>query len=919
MTTIDLADFGTGTVTASNSTEIDVTGAGGVLLYKLIGTGFTTFDTNGFPTDGTVTAFDFGHSTGQAASFTGLSMSATTFMNYVSDNDITGFETTALSGNDHLIGYHGNDVLVGEAGNDNFNLSKGGNDTAQGGAGNDYFELGAALTAADSIDGGTGSDKVALNGDYSGGVTFGAATVTNVEAIVLAAGHNYLLTANDGNVASGATMTINGEALGAGNFVNFDGSAETNGTYHLEGGAGNDTLTGGALADTFILNKGGNDTVNGGAGDDYIQFGTSFTAADTVNGGAGNDRIVLEGNYAAGVTMGATALTSVEAIVMDAGFSYKIIENDANLAAGQTMTVNASLVTDGTHTLYFDGSAETNGNFTITGGSGNDTLIGGAGNDVIHGNGGNDYIDISAGGEDNARGGVGGGNTFYLGGAFDGGDIINGAISTNNTAIFDGDYSAGLTVVGDHFLSINHVRFGAGHSYNLNFDFSDTPLAYHALTSFDASALGAGDSLDLNFAPAGDASLMNVTVTGGAGNDIIHAENILHSTIDLSHGGSDTVYLSSSDTAAFGTALDSTDQAYGINTGSIVSISGNYSGLTLTGSMLHSIKEIDLTPNYTYSLAGDSTLAALTLHVTDNSTGSLTFDGSAMTHSLTIESGSETLNLTGGSANDTFEVTTATGGGSIHGGGGDDIASWGYYSASDSFDGGTGNDTLHIEDNDGTSLTLSSANVTNVENLNIGLHTTVVLDDGVVGTGEQMYVTGGSSTIDDSADTNGTIDAVITSGTMIGGSGDDIFVSNGGIGTMTGNGGADQMTLSNDNQYSIIYHAASDSTGTGFDTMTGFNTSFDKFDTPNTITGVDATVTSGALNTASFDTDLAAAVGAGQLAANHAVEFTPTSGDYTGDTFLIVDLNGTAGYQAGHDLVIEIVGLTGTLTTANFI
>src|ERR1700689_4913945 len=226
MTAIDLADFGGGTVTASSSTEIDVTGAGGVLLYKLIGTGFTTFDTNGFPTDGTVSEFDFGNGHGKDAGFTGLSMSAATFMGYVSDNDIAGFETTALSGNDHLIGYHGNDVLVGEAGNDNFNLSKGGNDTAQGGAGNDYFEVGAALTPADSIDGGAGNDKVALNGDYSAGVTLGASTITNVEAVVLAAGHNYVLVGNDGNVASGATMTINGEGLGAGNFVNFDGSAE---------------------------------------------------------------------------------------------------------------------------------------------------------------------------------------------------------------------------------------------------------------------------------------------------------------------------------------------------------------------------------------------------------------------------------------------------------------------------------------------------------------------------------------------------------------------------------------------------------------------------------------------------------------------------------------------------------------------
>ncbi len=280
MTAIDLSDFGGGTVTVSGATEVDVTGAGGVLLYKLIGTGFTTFDTNGFPTDGTVTAFDFGHATGAPASFTGLSMSATTFMGFVSGNDIAGFETAALSSNDHLIGYHGNDVLIGEAGNDNFNLSKGGNDTAEGGDGNDYFELGAALTAADSIDGGTGNDKVALNGDYSAGVTLGATTLTSVESIALSKGHSYNLAMNDGNVASGGVLSINAEQLRSSDTLTFDGSAETDGVYHITPGAGDDVVTGGAGADTFIMSKGGNDAVNGGGGDDYIQFSTSLTAAD---------------------------------------------------------------------------------------------------------------------------------------------------------------------------------------------------------------------------------------------------------------------------------------------------------------------------------------------------------------------------------------------------------------------------------------------------------------------------------------------------------------------------------------------------------------------------------------------------------------------------------------------------------------
>jgi len=78
-------------------------------------------------------------------------------------------------------------------------------------------------------------------------------------------------------------------------------------------------------------------------------------------------------------------------------------------------------------------------------------------------------------------------------------------------------------------------------------------------------------------------------------------------------------------------------------------------------------------------------------------------------------------------------------------------------------------------------------------------------------------------------------------------------------------------------------------------------------------------VTSGKLSTATFNSDLAADLGATKLGADHAVLFTASKGDLAGDTFLVVDLNGTAGYQAGQDLVIRLTGATGTLATANFI
>jgi hypothetical protein len=65
-------------------------------------------------------------------------------------------------------------------------------------------------------------------------------------------------------------------------------------------------------------------------------------------------------------------------------------------------------------------------------------------------------------------------------------------------------------------------------------------------------------------------------------------------------------------------------------------------------------------------------------------------------------------------------------------------------------------------------------------------------------------------------------------------------------------------------------------------------------------------VSTGRLNSATFDQDLAAALNA-VLGAGEAALFTPNSGDFAGRTFGIVDANGVAGYQAGEDFVLEFV------------
>jgi hypothetical protein len=79
-------------------------------------------------------------------------------------------------------------------------------------------------------------------------------------------------------------------------------------------------------------------------------------------------------------------------------------------------------------------------------------------------------------------------------------------------------------------------------------------------------------------------------------------------------------------------------------------------------------------------------------------------------------------------------------------------------------------------------------------------------------------------------------------------------------------------------------------------------------------------VSAGRLATATFDANLATAIGANQLHAGDAVLFNPSTGNLAGHAFLIVDENGVAGYQAGQDLVIDITGATNLaqFSTADF-
>lgn len=232
-------------------------------------------------------------------------------------------------------------------------------------------------------------------------------TIHGVTDAVDEAGAAALDIVNSGHIGGGI-------AFGAANDV-YDGSLG-NVTGLVNGGAGNDVLTGGAGADNLngltgsdVLtgNSGndiltpwsGNDTVDGGDGKDTIVMGSFLTAADAIDGGDGYDTVTLAGTYtgATAVVFADTTLVNVEAITLTAGYSYTLTSADATVAAGASLTVDASTLASN-KVLTFDGSAETDGHFNITGGAGADVITGGDMSDTLTGGAGADtfvYLDAS--------------------------------------------------------------------------------------------------------------------------------------------------------------------------------------------------------------------------------------------------------------------------------------------------------------------------------------------------------------------------------------------------------------------------------------------------------------------------------------------------------------------------------------------
>ncbi|QOZ68735.1 beta strand repeat-containing protein [Bradyrhizobium arachidis] len=478
------------------------------------------------------------------------------------NDTITGSQGADLliggDGNDKVTGGRGNDVADLGAGDDLFTWNPGdGSDTVEGGAGTDTLvfngsnvaenmsisangtrtlltrDVGAIVMDLDGVEHvqiaaaggadnitvndltGTGVTQVAIDLSASPGSTSGDGAADRVTVDGSAGDDNISVTTSGSSIAvnglaaqvtiahsdAGDVLSVNG---GAGNDVINASTIKPGQPFSLDinGGDGNDTITGsagndivnggrgndvanlGAGDDTFVWNPGdGSDVVEGGKGTDTLQF-NGANISENINISANGGRVLFTRDVAAialdlngvehinfnalggadNITVGDLSGTGVNQINLDLG---------ASDGAADTVNINGTSGSDVITVTEHDGIITVSGlgqDINITdAGAGDRIVINGLdGDDVItasglHGgiqlvaNGGNgDDILIGGSGNDTLTGGAG--DDVLIGGG--GADVLDGG-SGSNVVIQGGAFAAAMLL--NQAMAASFAPAGDGH------------------------------------------------------------------------------------------------------------------------------------------------------------------------------------------------------------------------------------------------------------------------------------------------------------------------------------------------------------------------------------------------------------------------------------------------------------------------
>jgi Ca2+-binding RTX toxin-like protein len=726
------------------------------------------------------------------------------------------------SGNDTIYGSAAADVLQGSAGDD----------TLYGGLGNDTFQYTGSSGGFDTVDGGVGTNGIIA---LANNTVIGLTSIANVQTI-----------------SAGAFTGVS--ILGSGNADTLNFAAITlTGITKIDGGSGNDIITGTGVADT-ILGSGGDDSLSGGAGNDVFQYTGTSTGFDAVNGGDGTDTIAALANN---TVIGLSAMAGVETI-SSGGFTGVAI---AGSSAADTLDFS-NITLSGI--VSIGGGA---GNDVITGTGAADTILGGNDNDTLNGGDGNDMLNGGSG-TNQLNGGNGDDTAQYSGAA--------GSYSVSDNG--DGTYALIGTGISDTLSSIEFLAFSDGTVTVA----SRLGLGLTLTGTASAETLTGGGNADIITGLGGDDTLI-----GNGGNDEFRYSGSSNGFDNVDGGlGTDTIKAMAASTVIGLSALSGVETITANGFGS-VSILGsstanvlNFSGVTLTN--ITKIEGGSGNDTITGSSAADTILGSGgddsinagdgndTIQFTGTTSGFDAVDGglgsdtisalanstviglSSLTGIETISAGSFTGVYIAGSGNaDTlnFSTVTLTNIARIEGGGGADIITgntaantiWGGL-GNDVVDGGSGNDSLLGDDGDdilkggaGTD-TMNGGNAIDTAdysaytaNLTINLATTTA----------QTVTTGDSDTITNIENVTGgsgtdTLTGSTANNVIDGGGGNDRLRGAAGNDTIIGGTGTSDVAIFAGTQASHTI-----ATNAGVVTITDNQTTTDGNDGTDTVIGIE--------------------------------------------------------------------------------
>ena len=428
---------------------------------------------------------------------------------------------TGTRNNDHIDG----DTDLG-APNDVFKMKQRGLDFVDGKTESDVFYFGKFFNGFnkrkpfkhDTVVGGDDFDTLVLKGKYvhHHKLVFNDQVIQSLETITLSKGGHAHPNAYDLTFKGSFDVgpAIDGGALSADDSMVVDLS-HTSQTMVVDVGLATAQVT--AQEGQLFASLDGHALIaftGGGQNDFFSWYGAPvdlrvplggvhahpslFNVHSVFDGRAGHDELFLSGDMSSGVVFLPTTIQSIEKIRLDGGFgsdfSYDITTDDANVAAGKRLTVDGGAVAAADTVFNFDGSAETDGSFTIIGGFRGGIYKTGGGNDIIGvGPGGNT---IAPGSGTDTVNGDSGTDIVKMGAFLDATDQISGGGGINDEIDFNGDYSALVAFGPTTVVDFDIMRFAPDHAYNFKFD--DANILNGKTLTIEATDLGHDDSVRID-------------------------------------------------------------------------------------------------------------------------------------------------------------------------------------------------------------------------------------------------------------------------------------------------------------------------------------------------------------------------------------------------------------------------------------